>query len=348
LSGSLLPHGEGTPALVLCHGAFTSPQGKTAHGLLRFGRIYEVRGVVDREVAGRSASDVDPDFPDVPVFESVEEALEEVKAEVLLIGAAPPGGRLTEEWRREVVAAIKAGLDVVSGLHEFLSEDPEISRLAEERGVKLVDVRRPRRELFRVADGSVRDVDATVVLTMGTDCAVGKMSAALELRDRLRDMGVEAAFLATGQTGIMVGAEEGVVVDRMPGDFMAGAVEKLVVDLAEEYEVILVEGQGALSHPAYSGVALAILHGCWPDAVVLVHDPERERRDGFPRFEVPDPEAEIALIESLSRAEVVSVALREYDRELADRLSEEGYIVERLGELSGTARRIEELHRMGR
>ncbi len=348
MSGRLPPHERGTRALVLCHGAFTSPQGKTAHGLLRFGRIYEVVGVVDREAGVRSARDVDSDFPDVPVFGSVEEALERVEAEVLVIGAAPPGGRLTEEWRAEVREAIRAGLDVVSGLHEFLSEDPELSRLAERHGVRLVDVRKPRRELFRVADGSARDVDATVVLTMGTDCAVGKMSAALELRDRLRDMGVEAAFLATGQTGILVGAEEGVVVDRMPGDFMAGAVERLVVDLAERYEVIVVEGQGALSHPAYSGVTLAILHGCWPDAVVLVHDPGRERRDGFPRFRVPSPEAEIALIRSLCRAEVVSVALNGYDRELADRLSREGYVVERLGELSGTARRLAELHRTGR
>ncbi|WP_457620441.1 DUF1611 domain-containing protein [Methanopyrus sp.] len=343
-----LPHEPGTPAIVLCHGVFDEPQGKTAHGLLRFGRVYDVVAVVDRELAGKTAQDVDPDFPPVPILRSVGEALEKLNPEVLLIGAAPPGGKLTSEWKGEIIKAVRAGLDVVSGLHEFLSEDPDIREAAEESGSRLIDVRKPRKELFRVADGSARDVDATVVLTAGTDCAVGKMSAAIELVEHLREEGVEAAFLATGQTGIMIGAEEGVVVDRMPGDFMAGAVEELVVRLAEDHEVVVVEGQGALSHPAYSGVTLAILHGAWPDAVVLVHDPFRESRDGFPRFRVPDPRTEAALVESMSAAEIVSVVLRTWDEKLAEELSPEGYIVERLGELRRTVDRVLEVHRMGR
>ncbi|WP_456454472.1 DUF1611 domain-containing protein [Methanopyrus sp.] len=343
-----LPHKPGTPAIILCHGAFDKPHGKTAHGLLRFGRVYDIVAVIDRELSGKTARDVDPNFPPVPILRSVSEAIEELDPEVLLIGAAPPGGKLTPEWREEVIEAVHAGLDVVSGLHEFLSEDPDISEVAEESGSRLIDVRKPRKELFRVADGSARDVDATVVLTAGTDCAVGKMSAAIELAERLREEGVEAAFLATGQTGIMIGAEDGVVVDRMPGDFMAGAVEELVVRLAEDHEIVVVEGQGALSHPAYSGVTLAILHGAWPDAVVLVHDPAREVRDGFPRFRVPDPRTEATLIESLSAAEIVSVALRTWDERLAEELSSEGYLVERLGDLRKTVDRVLEVHRTGR
>jgi uncharacterized NAD-dependent epimerase/dehydratase family protein len=146
----------------------------------------------------------------------------------------------------------------------------------------------------------------------------------------------------------MIGAEDGVVVDRMPGDFMAGAIEELVVRLAEDHEIVVVEGQGALSHPASSGVTLAILHGAWPDAVVLVHDPVREARDGFPRFRVPDPRTEATLIEPLSAAEIVSVVLRTWDERLAEELSSEGYLVERLGDLRRTVDRVLEIHRMGR
>ncbi|UPV76025.1 DUF1611 domain-containing protein [Halorussus limi] len=300
------------PTIVLAEGEFGRPGGKTANGVVSHSELFEARAVVDSTHAGRDVDEVldHPGRSDVPVVASVEEALTVApEAEALVVGVAPAGGELPEEWKADIRDAIRAGCDVVSGLHVFLGEQDEWRGLADEAGVRLFDVRKPPAEdELRVGDGRVDDLDATVVLTLGTDCAVGKRTTTFELYRAAREAGLDAGWVATGQTGIMVGAHRGVVVDRVPADFTAGAVEDSVCGVAEDHDIVFVEGQAALSHRAYSGVTLSLLHGAWPDAVVLAHDPDRERRTHFERFSVGLPEAEIDLIESLSDAEVAAVS----------------------------------------
>jgi uncharacterized NAD-dependent epimerase/dehydratase family protein len=195
-------------------------------------------------------------------------------ADSLLIGVAPQGGELPAHWRSSVRDALLRGWDVLSGLHVFLADDPELAELAAAHGARLFDVRRPAGKRT-VASRRAAGVDALVVLTVGSDCNVGKMTAALEIQRGLERRKVPTAFVATGQTGIFV-ADQGVAVDALPADFVAGVVEDGVVEAAGSAEVVVVEGQGALYHPGYSGVTLAILHGACPEALVLCHQAGRE------------------------------------------------------------------------
>jgi uncharacterized NAD-dependent epimerase/dehydratase family protein len=302
------------PAVVLAEGAFGTPQGKTANGVVMHGDLFDARAVVDSTTAGETAATVlgrdDEGLSSVPVVDSVSAALDRVpEAEVLVLGVAPAGGRLPDAWVSDLEAAMRAGCDVVSGLHTFLSEDESWTSMADDCGVRLFDVRKPPAAAdLRVADGRVDDVDADVVLTAGTDCAVGKRTTTFELYRAARAAGHDVGWVATGQTGLMVGADRGVVVDRVPADFAAGVVEEMVCAVGETCDLVLVEGQGALSHRAYGGVSLALLEGAWPDAVVVVDDPDRETRDDFEQFSVPSVGEEAVLVESLSEATVAAVS----------------------------------------
>lgn len=307
------------PAVVLAEGEFGRTAGKTANGVVLHSEIFDARVVVDSAVAGESPAAVlgRADAPDIPVVASVEEALAIApESEALVIGAATAGGTLPEDWVADIEAGIEVGLDVVSGLHIFLGEDPHWTDLADANDVRLFDVRKPPAEAaLRVGDGSVDEVEASVVLTLGTDCAVGKRTTTSELYQAAREQGLDAGWVATGQTGIMVGAQAGVVIDRVPADFTAGVVEDLVKEVAAEHDLVFVEGQASLTHRAYSGVTLSILHGSWPDAVVLADDPTRERRTHFEMFDVDGVETERRLIEDLSDAEVVALSTRTGDHD---------------------------------
>lgn len=300
------------PAVVLAEGEFGEAGGKTANGVVLHSDIFDAAAVVDSTHAGETAASVlgHPDAEDVPIVASMSEALERAPhAEVLVLGVAPAGGDLPDAWVADIREAMADGCDMVSGLHVFLSERPEWGRYADECGVRIFDVRKPPGEDdLRVADGSVDDRDADVVLVMGTDCAVGKRSTTAELHRAAREAGLDAGWVATGQTGIMTGADRGVVVDRVPADFTAGIVEDMVADVAADREIVFVEGQAALAHRAYSGVTLSILHGCWPDAVVLAHDDHREHRAHFEQFPLAPPDREIDAIESLSDARVAAIS----------------------------------------
>ncbi|MBI1798935.1 MAG: DUF1611 domain-containing protein [Candidatus Eisenbacteria bacterium] len=258
---------------LLAEGNFTTLDAKTAVGILRY-RPEEVAAVIDSTRAGQSARECVGTGGAVPVVADVAGAAI-AGADSLLIGIAPQGGALLESWRATVRDALTRGWDVLAGLHAFLAEDAEFEALAESSGAHLLDVRRP--PLARpLACGRAARLRALVVLTVGSDCNVGKMTTALELRGELLARGARVAFVATGQTGIFV-ADRGVAIDAVPADFMAGAVETLVLDAAREADLILIEGQGALHHPAYSGVTLALLHGAAPAALVLCHEAGRER-----------------------------------------------------------------------
>lgn len=300
------------PAVVLAESEFGETGGKTANGVVLHSEVFDVRAVVDTETAGLSPTDVldKPEAPDVPIVESVERALDKApEAKALVIGVAPAGGALPDAWVSDIEYAIRSGCDIVSGLHVFLSEQRRWTDLADEYGARLFDVRKPPADdELRVGDGSVDGVDADVVLTLGTDCAIGKRTTTFELYRAARAAGLDAGWVATGQTGIMVGAHEGVVVDRVPADFTAGVVEDMVATVAAEHDLVFVEGQASLTHRAYSGVTLSILHGSWPDAVVLADEPGRTKRTHFEAFEVDGVARERELIEELSDASVVALS----------------------------------------
>ena len=257
--------------LILAEGSFGPETTKTANSAIRY-LPDRVLAVVDSRHAGKTARDVLGFGGAIPVLASLEEGLA-MGPTAALVGIAPQGGRLPDEWRPLLRRVIEAGLDVVSGLHFYLGLDPELSALAAERGVRIVDLRRPPADL-PVSTGKARLVDAFTVLTVGTDCNIGKMTAALQLRDALAKRGTRVGFAATGQTGILIEGW-GTSVDAVVADFVGGAAEQLVLRAAEGNDVVLVEGQGSLVHPGYSGVTLGLLHGSMPDAMVLCHQPSR-------------------------------------------------------------------------
>lgn len=301
------------PAIVLAEGEFGQPGGKTANGVVAHSELFDARAVIDSTQAGRPAGEV-LDLPggqgdDVPCVASLAAAREAApEASVLVIGVAPAGGALPPSWIETIEGAMAAGCDVVSGLHTFLSDADRWQTLAADHGVRLFDVRKPPdTESLQVADGG-SDRSAQVVCTLGTDCAAGKRTTTFELYRAAKRAGYDASWVATGQTGIMVGAHRGVVVDRVPSDFAAGVVERLVGEAAADHELVFVEGQAALTHRAYSGVTLSILHGAWPDAVVLADDPSRERRTHFEQFPVAGIERERRAIDAVSPAPTAAVS----------------------------------------
>ncbi len=256
---------------VMAEGSFTPLDAKTGMGVVRY-RSDEVVAVIDSVRAGRTCQDCVGVGGDIPVVSGLEAAAAH-DADTLLLGLAPQGGTLPDSWRRVVAEALMRGWDVLSGLHVFLADDPELAALAEAKGCTLLDVRRPP-ATRAIAARRAMNVDALVVLTVGSDCNVGKMTTALELHLELQSRGVRSAFVATGQTGIFI-ADQGAAIDAVPADFVAGVVESMVLDAARDADVVIVEGQGALHHPAYSGVTLALMHGACPEALVLCHQAGR-------------------------------------------------------------------------
>jgi uncharacterized NAD-dependent epimerase/dehydratase family protein len=278
---------------VLAHEKFPE-RAKTAVGILRYAD-YEVAAVLDRTNPGDSVADHVADLSDVPIVGSMADAPE---VDALVVGIAPIGGGFDESWRPDVRTAIERGCDVVAGLHYFLADDEEFAALAADHGVEIWDVRRPPDDLT-VSEGVASDVDAEVVLTVGTDCSTGKMTTSKELVRAAREAGVDAAMVPTGQTGIMVEGW-GIPIDRVVSDFVAGAVEDLILTAAEDHDLLVVEGQGSIVHPAYSAVTCGILHGAMADRLVICHVAGREAIHGYESFPIPDPSHYVDLYESLA------------------------------------------------
>jgi D-glutamate N-acetyltransferase len=300
--------------VILAEGEFAPHSAKTAYGVIRYGRD-DVVAVIDSTRAGQS---VDAYLPghDIPIVGSLAEALARpVPPDALLIGIAPTGGRLPDKWRTTILDAIAAGLEVRSGLHTFLGDDPEFAAAAAAHGVEIVDYRRPP-DRMETAVGRRHGPGKRVILTVGSDCAIGKMSVALELAAAATTAGDRAAVVPTGQTGMMIEGW-GVAVDRLVSDFAQGTVEWLVEQGEALADWVLVEGQGSLDHPAYSSVTLALIHGATPQAMVMVHKPGLAEHDfdhlpeaSFPIASLPgfiDAHERIAALVAPSR--VVAVAL---------------------------------------
>jgi uncharacterized NAD-dependent epimerase/dehydratase family protein len=281
--------------VILAEGNFGYHHGKTAMGVIRFGQD-KVVAVIDSTQAGRNVREWlgDSGRFDIPIVASLTDALGFVpRANALLIGIAPTGGRLPDAWRQVVLVAIRSGLDVLSGLHTFLGDDPEFADAAKSAGVRITDYRRPP-ERMETSVGRRHAPGKRVILTVGTDCAIGKMSVALELRRCAQAQGRSTSFVPTGQTGMMIEGW-GVAVDRVVSDFVQGTCEWLSEEGERRGDWVIVEGQGSLDHPAYSSVTLGLIHGFTPQAMVLVHMPGMTDHDfdhlpdrTFPLKPLPD------------------------------------------------------------
>jgi uncharacterized NAD-dependent epimerase/dehydratase family protein len=269
---------SGKRYLILAEGYSGDPHyGKTARGVIRY--------APDPTVVVLDSTRVGETQDGVPIVGTVDDALP-FKPTTAVVGVATQGGRFPPEWRDLLKASISSGLDVESGLHEFISEDAELAELAARHGVELRDLRKPPAEL-NVPTGENLQVPAQIALTVGSDCAIGKKTVALELDLEARRRGLASVFVPTGQTGIAI-AGWGIAVDAVVSDFLAGAAERLVLEGHRRGgELLFVEGQGSLSHPAYSGVTLGLMHGSAPHVFVLCHKAGSEEIEGYPGYPLP-------------------------------------------------------------
>jgi len=309
-----LPEGN---AIVYCQRFFSTTYGKTAHGLVRKTRRYRVLSVVDELDAGKDAAQILDGTPkDIPVYSSVREAVDAAKsrgtaATHLVIGVAPDGGRLSPENRADVLEAIGLGLHVDSGLHDFLSDDPEIVAAAARTGARIRDVRKPppKNELHFFS-GKIEEVDSLKVAVLGTDSAIGKRTTAWILNDAMVEAGFTSEMIGTGQTAWMQGARFGIVLDSLISDFMAGEIEHVVWDAWRNThaDVLFIEGQGSLMNPAYPG-GYEILAAARPDIVVLQTAPARKEYDGFPGYPIQPLQKQITALELISGKRVVAVTV---------------------------------------
>jgi uncharacterized NAD-dependent epimerase/dehydratase family protein len=285
--------------------------GKTMRGIIRYGPDPVV-AILDSARAGEL-------HDGIPIVGQVDDALP-FEPTVAVVGVATQGGRFPPTWRELLKSCIASGLDVESGLHEFISEDPELTELAEKHGVELRDLRKPPPGL-NVPTGANLEVDAKIVLTVGSDCAIGKKTVVVELDLEARRRGLESIFVPTGQTGIAI-AGWGIAVDAVVSDFLAGAAERLVVEGARRGgKLLFVEGQGSLVHPMYSGVTLGLIHGSAPHAFVMCHRAGALEIEGCPGHPIPPLTELVALHERIAlprrRAKVACIALNtaDFDRD---------------------------------
>jgi uncharacterized NAD-dependent epimerase/dehydratase family protein len=280
---------------ILAEGAFEWHYGKTATGVIRYGKDTVV-AVIDSTKAGQDVSQAlgASIGRGIPVVRDINEALN-YQPDTLLIGIAPMGGALPAVWRWQLLTAIEARLNIISGLHFFISEDEELRTAAEKRGVTIWDVRRPPAQ-NRVAQFIPHRPGSHTILVVGSDCATGKMSTALELDREASSRGLNSAFVATGQTGIMISGS-GLPVDRLISDFVAGMVEEMVLDFTKKHDWVFVEGQGALNHPGYSPVTLGLIHGSMPDAMIFCHNAGATAIEGYTYCPLPSLKRMIAINE---------------------------------------------------
>jgi uncharacterized NAD-dependent epimerase/dehydratase family protein len=302
---------------IFAEGLFAGHHGKTAHGVIRYG-TREVVAVIDSTQAGRSASEVVPfALRDVPIVATLREAIER-GASALLVGVAPTGGKLDAAWRSTLLDAIDAGLHVEAGLHTQLSEDAQLRRAATRAGVALRDLRAAPADLTVPQGPGSRPGSVRVVHSVGSDTVIGKKVVTLELDRAARERGLRSVYVPTGQTGVAI-AGWGIAVDHVISDYVAGAAERLVHEGAERGDLLFVEGQGALFHPAYSGVTLGLLHGSAPDLLVLVHKAGAAAIRNYPDLPIPPLPELIAAYEGVARrvrpARVVAIALNTADLE---------------------------------
>ena len=301
-------------AIVYCEANFGAIDGKTANGLVRHSEKYRILSVIDSEKAGLNSGVVLGDEPnDIPVYRNLDEALAHAGniPDYFIFGMAPASGMLSSHERGLVLEAIDLGMNIVNGLHEFLNDDPVFASASAAKNVEILDIRKPRaKKDLRLFSGRIADVTCPRISLLGTDCAIGKRTTATILMRALNARGLNAVMVSTGQTGLIQGARYGVALDAVPSQFCAGELEAAIIEAfeCENPDVIIIEGQGALSHPAYSTSSF-ILRGSCPDGVVLQHAPRRPHRCDFEQMTMPTPATEINLIETFSDTKVIGLTI---------------------------------------
>ncbi len=305
-------------AIVVCEGNFGNYVGKTANGLVRYSERFDIMGVIDSSKAGRMAHEVVEGAKEgIPIFENLGDALSNLKEcpDNLIIGVATIGGKLPPEFRPVIIEAIKNKINIIAGLHEFLSDDKEISALAKDHEVELIDVRKepPLEELHRFAN-LCESLPTIRIPVLGTDSSMGKRTTAIKLTKALNEDGIKTVFVTTGQTGILQGFKYGLAIDSIQGDYIVGELEKEIVKAYEneKQEVIIIEGQGSISHPAYVCGTRAIITASKPNAIILQHAPKRIHRNfrkGELKLPMPDLEKEIQMLEIFSNSKVIALTI---------------------------------------
>ena len=310
--------GQKRNALVYCENQFGLPDGKTAAALVRHSELYSIVGIIDSSLAGKDAGEeLGEEKSGIPIFADLNDALESLSytPDCYIYGKAPLETFIPIKERLLILEAMMKGMDIISGLHEFFTLDPELSHIAALNGVQIKDIRKPPPlKDLHLFTGQISQVNVPVIAVLGTDCACGKMTTAVELNETLNNLGIKSVLVATGQTSLMQGAKYGVSTDALISQFMVGEVENSVVQAFrnESPDIILVEGQSAISHPAFLS-SIGILKGCMPDGIILQHPPARKSRCDFPDLAMPTPESEIKLIETISKTKVIAIALSHED-----------------------------------
>lgn len=301
-------------AVIYCEAFFGSGDGKTANGLVRHSEKYEIVAVIDSDKAGLDAGEVLGEKPNgIPICADLADAIAVVGRvpDFFVLGLAPLSGMLSPHERAIVLDAIARGMDIVNGLHEFLNDDPEFAAAGAVHHVTILDVRRPRaKKDLRMFSGRIDTVTCPRIAVLGTDGAIGKRTTSTVLTQALNDRGIKAVMVGTGQTGLIQGARYGVALDAIPSQFCSGEMEAAVVEAfrGEHPDLIVIEGQGALSHPAYL-TSVFILRGARPDAVVLQHAPARGMLGDYGDVPMPAPASEIDLIQAFADTTVIGLTI---------------------------------------
>ncbi|MBW4653332.1 MAG: DUF1611 domain-containing protein [Kaiparowitsia implicata GSE-PSE-MK54-09C] len=305
-------------ALVYCENQYGLVDGKTAAGLIRHSEIYTIVGVIDSALAGSDAGEALGEAKNgIPIFANLAHALNTLAEtpNCYIYGKAPLETYIPPQERLLILEAMEHGMTIINGLHQFFSDDREFAQVAAQNHVQIKDIRKPPQlQDLHVFTGQIAEVSAPVIAMLGTDCACGKMTTAIELNKAFNARGIKSVLVATGQTSLMQGAKYGISIDALVSQFVVGEIEHAIVQAfeTEHPDIILVEGQSAVSHPAFMG-SLGILKGSMADGVILQHPPARQVRCDFPHMAMPTVEQEIRLIEAMSQAKVVAIALSHED-----------------------------------
>ncbi|WP_299431489.1 DUF1611 domain-containing protein [uncultured Aquimarina sp.] len=302
-----------TSAIVYCENEFGKLDGKVANGLVRHSNKYKIVGVIDSTKSGLDTGEyLDGVKNHIPIFQNLNQAIELLDniPEYFIYGIAPLEPLLSKDEKKVIHTAIKTGMHIVNGLPEFLSDDETCINLAKKYNVSIFDVRKPpSKENLHHFTGQIRDVKTPIVKVSGTDCAVGKRTTAIKLVEALKKEGLNAIFITTGQTGILQGSKYGIAIDVLSSGFATGEVENAILEaLKEKPDVIVVEGQGALGHPAFISSS-AIIRGAMPKAIILQHPPKRRTRCDFPKISMPTLESEIKMLEVFSGSKVIAITI---------------------------------------
>ena len=302
-------------AIVYCEGNFGKMDGKTANGLVRFSNKYKILGVIDSTLAGKDSGEYLDNEPNgIMIYKNMGECLELNKAagvDTFIYGMAPLSGSFSKQDESIIAFAMESKLNVVNGLHEFLTNNEKLSKKAEECGVTITDIRKPKPiEELSVFTGDLFKVTCPKIAILGTDSAVGKRTTSTILNKALRDKGLNSVMIATGQTGLIQGAKYGVSLDAIPEQFISGEMESAVFQAweVENPDLMIIEGQGSLSHPAYLSSCF-IVRGSQPDAIIVQHPPKRVMLGDYDMIKMPTLESEIALLESFSGSPVIGITI---------------------------------------